>query len=62
MSAGRMPRAWAMLMPGRRPALRAGREAATTRAAAPLPSQMATISPASSGSARSRAARGKRGT
>ncbi len=62
MRAGRMPRAWAMLMPARRPALRAGREAATTRAAEPLPSQTATISPASSGSARSRAARGNKGT
>jgi hypothetical protein len=61
MSEGRMPRAWARLIPERTPDVRAGREAPTTRAAEPLPSHTATASPASSGSARNRAARGKRG-
>ncbi len=56
------PRAWGSVMPGAMPALRALRVAATTRAALPLPSKIATASPFSSGSLRSRAASGKSGT
>src|SRR5262249_45521494 len=49
-------------MPGSIPTLRALRVAEETRAAVPLPSQMTTASSLSSGSLRSRAARGKSGT
>ena len=59
---GRSARACGSVKPGRMPARRALRVAATTRAAVPLPSQTATASSASAGSPRSRAARGKSGT
>src|SRR5215831_2733842 len=61
-SLGRMARDCGSVIPISMPALRAGRVAARTRAALPLPSQTTTASPFRSGSLRSRAASGKSGT
>ena len=62
VSLGSRARAWDSVMPGRIPAWRARRVAATVRAALPFPWKMAMASPRSSGSLRNRAANGNNGT
>ena len=61
MTSGNRLRACARVVLGLRPKRHAARDTATTRAAVPSPRQMTIAFSANSGSARSRAARGKHG-